>query len=121
MGELHGAIADGNLSLVKKLIAEGADVNASSWSLTPLHMAARSGNREIIETLVGCGARVDARTADGKTALEMVLLSGNEAIASAFLPGEPASWNDPGALCAAVSAGYTDLARAMVELGCDTN
>ncbi len=58
---LHYAATDGELDTVRRLIAEGADVNAkedAGW--TPLHFAADQGDLDIVETLIAAGADVNA-------------------------------------------------------------
>ncbi len=59
---LHQAARDGDLEQVKKLIAQGADVNASNgdekW--TPLLAAAKAGHADVINVLLKNGAKVDA-------------------------------------------------------------
>jgi len=62
---LHAAIKAGDLAEVKRLIAQGVDVNASegdgTW--TPLAEAAYRGHSEIVKVLLSNGAEVDK--ADG--------------------------------------------------------
>ena len=56
---LHQAAKDGDLERVKRLIAEGADVNVGGdW--TALHEAACNGHTDIIELLIANGANVNA-------------------------------------------------------------
>ena len=50
------AIKEKDLSMVEFLIANGADVNATSGPETPLHLARREGHGEIAEHLVRHGA-----------------------------------------------------------------
>lgn len=56
---LYGAAYDGHLDLVKKLIADGADVEAeASDEPTALHCAAMNGHLEVCKVLVAAGACV---------------------------------------------------------------
>jgi ankyrin repeat protein/beta-lactamase regulating signal transducer with metallopeptidase domain len=58
---LYEAAKAGSPSEVKRLIAEGANVNIEGrWGETPLHAAAANGNKEILELLIANGAVVDA-------------------------------------------------------------
>jgi len=58
---LHYAATDGKIEDVRRLLTEGADVNArevKGW--TPLHGAANQGNLEIVDILIAAGADVNA-------------------------------------------------------------
>jgi hypothetical protein len=60
---LHQAAANGDVRLIKALIAHGALVNAkNSTGETPLHLAARFGHIDAIRYLVAVGARIDEKT-----------------------------------------------------------
>jgi ankyrin repeat protein len=59
---------------VEKLLAFGADVNASGCR-TVLQVAAQGGHKEIVEKLLAFGADINAAAAfayDSRTALEIV-------------------------------------------------
>lgn len=74
---LYGAAISGAIDDVKRLIAEGADVNIRNRAGgTPLHLAAQRGrapHREVAELLIRAGADVNARDNDGKTPLALTL------------------------------------------------
>ncbi len=56
----HQAVAKGDIEQVKKLLADGADVNTrDERSQTPLHYAARGGHEEIVRLLIDKGADVN--------------------------------------------------------------
>lgn len=66
---LEVATQNGRLSIVKKLLANGANVNAKQddgW--TSLMTAADVGNIQIVQALLDAGADVNARTNNGRTA-----------------------------------------------------
>lgn len=66
---LHAALAGmTNPSLVKRLIAAGADVNArGELGITPLHLAASRGDGALCDLLVSHGADLSAQMTDGTT------------------------------------------------------
>lgn len=56
--KLMNASHEGNLDIVKELIAEGADVNAKNNSgFTPLMYARYGENLDIVKTLIAAGAK----------------------------------------------------------------
>lgn len=84
------AICKGDISLVKKLIEYGADVNEKSNGLTPLMMAARYNKVEIIKLLLAKGANIKEKSDAGITALKYAELS-NAIDAVAFLKASVSS------------------------------
>jgi ankyrin repeat protein len=71
---LHAATASANLAIARRLIMQGADVNARQVNnFVPLHNAAQNGQIEMIELLLSRGADVNAPSDDGKTALTFAL------------------------------------------------
>src|SRR5687767_14482565 len=67
---LHWAVYRNDVTEVKRLLAAGANVNASNdYGSTPLAEAAVTGNVEVISRLLKAGADVRATNADGQTAL----------------------------------------------------
>ena len=65
---LHHASRNGDLDVVRQLIAYGADVNANSDNgHFPLYCAAGHGHAETTACLLECGADPEAAMADGKT------------------------------------------------------
>jgi len=74
--ELIVAASNGDLPLVKALLAQGADVGARALNgKTVLHFAVQSGNAELVKTLLAAGAQVNATASrpgdddEGKTAV----------------------------------------------------
>jgi uncharacterized protein len=78
------AIFKGEIDLVKKLVAYGADINEKSNGLTPLMMAARYNKVEIIKFLLDHGARLKEKNENGISALKYAQVS-NAKEAVAFL------------------------------------
>ena len=56
--------------MVKLLLDKGADINAKSLGMTPLHRAAAMGQRDVCELLLKRGMNVDAKDHKGDTPLE---------------------------------------------------
>ena len=74
---LFEAVNKGDIEQVKRLIADGADVNATEdlgqvrW--TPLIAAASGGNAQVVKVLLENGAKVDATDSHGYTPLYYAL------------------------------------------------
>jgi ankyrin repeat protein len=69
------AALKGYLPLVKKLVANDADVNKPGW--TPLHYAATGGHVPIVEFLLDESAYIDAESPNGTTPLMMAAMYGS--------------------------------------------
>ncbi len=63
------AVATGNVEAVKNLIKQGADVNAKSNGMSPIHYAAKYNRVELIKILITAGADVHKYCDLGYTAL----------------------------------------------------
>ena len=63
------AVAFGNLEEVNKLIKAGADVNAKSNGMMPIHYAAKYNRVEIIKALITAGSEIHKPCDQGYTAL----------------------------------------------------
>ena len=62
MADIHDAAARGDTEEVRRLLGEGADVNAKTQAdWTPLHAAARDGHNDVCELLLEAGAEINAR------------------------------------------------------------
>ena len=81
---LHEAAEAGNLELIEKEIAEGANINSQNGrdGETPLQRAATRGQIEAAELLLSKGADVNiGRKKDGQTALDLAEDRGHEDLA----------------------------------------
>ena len=65
---MHTAAREGEVDVVKVLLAAGADVEAKDEDgRTALHRAARAGHGDIVKVLIEGGADVEAQEKDGRT------------------------------------------------------
>lgn len=62
--ELRDACGDGDLPVVKRLLARGGDVNAK-FSDTPLVAASRQGHVKVVQFLLDNNAKIDDKGSDG--------------------------------------------------------
>ena len=64
---LSRAVATGNLEEVNKLIKAGANVNAKSNGMMPIHYAAKYNRVEIIKVLITAGSKIHQSCDKGYT------------------------------------------------------
>lgn len=84
---IHAAAANGNLNILKALLAKGANVNArQQGGFTPLHTAADSNSPEMARLFLEHGADRAAMRDNGQTALDLALEKGHEAVAAVLRP-----------------------------------
>jgi ankyrin repeat protein len=83
---LHDAALSGNGKVVELLLAHGAEVNAvdPKSGSTPLHYAASFGRLDAVKILVGHGADASRKNAEGLTAAELAVRSGQAEVAKAL-------------------------------------
>ncbi|MBM4040992.1 MAG: hypothetical protein FJ290_21035 [Planctomycetes bacterium] len=79
---LHIAARNSDVNAVRRLVLQGADINATdkaAW--TPLHDAAAVGAPPVVLLLLDLGADTNAKAADGKTPLDLAVQAGRTQIA----------------------------------------
>ena len=69
------AIVQGDVDMVKRLIALGEDVNQKSLGMTPAIFAARYNKVEILELLIAEGANLKTKSDKGLTAKKYAKMS----------------------------------------------
>jgi ankyrin repeat protein len=75
--QLLNAANIGDVSTIRRLVAEGADVNVSGpREKRPLHFAALEGHVDAVRVLVEAGAEVEAPAADGVRPLYLAAKGG---------------------------------------------
>lgn len=85
---LHHAAATGSASVIRKLIAGGADVKAldrRDQNRMPLHEAAEDGNAKAVPLLIAAGAIPDQVTASGVTDLFLAIEYGHRETAAELI------------------------------------
>ncbi len=124
---LHWAVYRDNLAEVKRLIAAGADVNASNdYGATPLSEAAVTGNVEVIRALLKAGADVNATNADGQSPLMVLARTSNVAAAKLLVDrganvNQREEWRGQTALMWAAAEGQPAMVRLLVEQGAEVD
>lgn len=83
--ELTRAVRSGDYDLTKKLIADGAPLEAKCRHITPLHTASRAGNTEIVEVLLAAGADASLRRGGVFSALQLAATNGHALVLSALI------------------------------------
>jgi ankyrin repeat protein len=122
---LHMAVYHDDVALVKKLIAEGADVRAMNvYGSTPMSEAAVVGNVEVIIALLKAGADVESPGADSQTALMVVARSGNvEAARVLIRHGAKVNarerWREQTALMWAAAESQPEMVKELVRRGAE--
>jgi len=87
-GETALSIAafSGKMPYVQRLVEAGAEVNFYGWP--PLSYAAFNGHRDIVEYLLKRGAEIDAKTANGSTALFWAARNGHTEVVKLLLSNQ---------------------------------
>jgi len=118
----------GDLAAVRRLLRNGADVNAAQGDgMTALHWAAERGNRELAEVLLYAGARVDAGTRIGHyTPLHLAARAAHGQVVTLLLdagadPEARTTNSGASALHLAAGAGDPSVIDGLVEMGADVN
>ena len=122
------AAARGDLEAVRRLLREGADVNAPQGDgMTALHWAAERDDAELADVLLYAGARVDAGTRIGHyTPLHLASRGAGATVVEVLLDagGDPnASTTNSGAtpLHLAAATGDPSVVAVLVEAGAEVN
>ena len=84
---LHAVVAKGDFENARKLVEQGADVEAKDpgTGASVLHYAVMRGNPEILQFLLGRGVDVNSRTRNGTTPLHTAVLYNRYEVAEMLL------------------------------------
>jgi ankyrin repeat protein len=124
---LHWAVYRNETAEVERLLAKGADANASNdYGATPLSEAAVTGNVEVIRALLKAGARADATNADGQTPLMILARSSNVEAAQLLLKAgadvnRREQWRGQTALMWAAAEGQPEMVKLLVKHGAEVD
>lgn len=123
---LEHAAAEGEVELVKSLLAAGADVDAPDFTAGPLHLALhRSTNEPIVRTLLNSGACLNRRDVHGNTPLHLVADFGYDRLLSPLLLKEAGiecvDMEGRSPLLVAAEKGRVSVTRALLEAQADVN
>jgi len=126
---LHEAAESGDLAEVKRLIAQGADVNASDGDevRTPLLAAADGGHAEVVKLLLKNGAKVDMGDSYGYTPLYYAIWSDDEAAVKSLVSSgadvntRPSNEKDYPPLAYAIWQWHKGNVEILLDAGADIN
>jgi cobaltochelatase CobT len=124
MMALLDSAAAGDLSRVKSLLAQGADVNARAVDgATALFLASLNGHRDVVQYLLDANAEVNAKADRGATALIVASQKGHLSVVKALIAAnaEISAKGDNGltALFAASQNGHLDVVEALLKAKAD--
>lgn len=124
---LADAAMRGDKELVRTLLRQGAEVNATQGDgSTALHWAAYNDDLEMVKMLLAAGAKVKATTREGAiTPLIMACVNGDAPMIEALLKSgadpHTTKANGTTALMLASASGSADAVRVLLERGADAN
>jgi len=123
---LHGAIVAGDFEALKRLLADGYNINEyDSSHRTPLHVASERGRMDIVEYLIEEGADINSRELNGNSPLCFAAYAGHlDIVKKLHAQGADISLTNKGnysALHMAAIKGHTDIVKFLVANGVDIN
>jgi ankyrin repeat protein len=119
---LHEAAAAGNLEQVKKLVAEGADVNAKDEDgRTPLHSAAWYGREDVAAVLLAHGANINEADGSGQAPLHLAMSFGGKPVPELLLAqgAQINARDNAGNTPLHAAADHPDLLELLIAKGAD--
>jgi ankyrin repeat protein len=118
---MHNAAAAGDVVTIRRLVAEGADVNVPGDRA--LHLAAQEGHVDAVRVLMELGAGKEASAADGWRPLHSAAYRGQVAVVKTLVElgadKETSAVDGMRALHTAAWHGHVAVLTTLVELGAD--
>ncbi|MCU9848196.1 ankyrin repeat domain-containing protein [Defluviimonas sp. WL0024] len=120
---LHRAAQEGDVATIRRLAAQGANVNARDGRRrTPAHVAAFASQDEALRALAEAGADMNALDADAYDTVTIAAVANDPdlmslAIALGNDPGLTTSPYDGTALIAAAHLGHAEVVRRLIAAG----
>lgn len=115
----------GRVETVRVLIEKGADVNVSTYSGTPIQVAARSGYTTIAKLLIAAGADVDARSRISTSLFDAIKYGhfdiALELIAAGADPNRTPTYGGVPAMAIAAVQGSAEVIRALLAAGAEVD
>lgn len=124
--ELHRAANEGDVIKIKKLIAEGANVNGLLLSVTPLHMVSAMGDHvDAAKLLISEGANVNAQDMNGFTPLLATVTANAEGVVEVLIKSGAdvnlGTRKGSTPLIEAAWHGNTRIGQMLIEAGANLN
>ena len=129
-GEIHQAIAAGDVARVKALLTANPELASvpdenDRFSSLPLHFISMSGNVEIARLLIEAGADVECGDTDESTPLDVAAMNHRgEIVAFLLSKGADVNRRDKNGACAmsfAAAAGDSAIVGQLIRAGADLN
>lgn len=125
--DVADAAMHGDVSAIRALLAQKADVNAPQIDgTTALEWAVRANDLGVVDLLLKAGAHVSHANESGATPMQLAALNGNAAIIERLIqagadPNAPLSPTGDTALMLAARTGKMDAVRVLLDHGANVN
>ncbi len=120
---LRQAIKIGNLTQIKNLIADGADVNQIYWDLgdTLLKIAIDARQNETVQLLLEAGADPNYEVFGTPPLFDAAAYGYSEIVKTLIKAGANVHDKDNSALVAAATKGHLEVVKLLIKSGSDTS